>query len=42
MFNKDIIKLEDMPSESEYYKTISEENFLAYKSDTILIFMSKI
>ena len=42
MFKKDIIKLEDMPSESKYYKTISEENFLAYKSDTILIFMSKI
>ena len=42
MFKKDIIKLEDMPSESKYYKTILEENFLAYKSDTILIFMSKI
>lgn len=42
MFKKEIIKLEDMPSESKYYKTILEENFLAYKSDTILIFMSKI
>lgn len=38
---KDVENLEDMPSESEYYKTISNENFLAYKSDTMLIFMSK-
>jgi len=30
-----------MPSESEYYKTISNENFLAYQSDIMLIFMSK-
>lgn len=38
---KDVENLEDMPSESEYYKIISNENFLAYKSDTMLIFMSK-
>jgi len=31
-----------MPSESEFYKIISKENFLTYKSDTMLIFMSKI
>ena len=38
---KDVENLEDMPLESEYNKTISNENFLAYQSDIMLIFMSK-
>ena len=39
---KEVENLEDMTSENEYYNTISKENFVAYKSDTMLIFMSKI
>ena len=39
---QDIDNLKDMPEESEFYKTLTGENFLAYKSDKMLIFMSKI
>ena len=38
---KDVDSLDEMPVESEYYKTIDNENYLAYKSDNMLIFMSK-
>ena len=31
-----------MPEEIEFYKTITGGNFLAYKTDKMLIFMSKI
>ena len=31
-----------MPEESDFYKTIKGGNFLAYKTDKMLIFMSKI
>ena len=39
---QDIDNLKDMPEESDFYKTIKGGNFLAYKTDKMLIFMSKI
>ena len=39
---KDVDNLKDMPEESEFYKTITDGNFLAYKTYKMLIFMSKI
>ena len=37
---KDVENLSDLPEESEYYQTISGGNFLIYKNDHIVIFMS--
>ena len=39
---KDVNNLKDMPEESEFYKAMTGGNFLAYETDKILIFMSKI
>ena len=37
---KDIENLNELPDDSEYYKTLSGEQFLFYKTDHLLIFMS--
>ena len=38
--NKDIELIEDLPEESDFYKTIKGEAFLIYKTLNIIIFMS--
>ena len=37
---KDIENLNELPDDSEYYKTLTGEQFLFYKTDHLLIFMS--
>ena len=37
---KEIESLEDLPEESDFYKTIKEDSFLIYKTISILIFMN--
>ena len=37
---KDIENLNELPDDSEYYKTLTGEEFLFYKTDHLLIFMS--
>ena len=37
---KDIENLNELPADSEYYKTLKGEIFLFYKTDHLLIFMS--
>ena len=37
---KDIESLNELPADSEYYKTLKGEIFLFYKTDHLLIFMS--
>ena len=39
---KDIENLNELPDDSEYYKTLTGEQFLFYKTDHLLIFMSPI
>ena len=38
---KDIDNISEMPEESEYYKTLNGEEYLCYKGEKILIFMSE-
>ena len=38
---KDVDKISEMPEESEYYKTLNGDEFLCYKGENILIFMSE-
>ena len=44
LINKNILKyieyLNKLPDDSEYYKTLTGEQFLFYKTDYLLIFMS--